>query len=77
MHRLALQMQTPSMARRFLLAAAVLVALSWPDLAVAQVGTTIVSIGDGDTIRVRQGGKVLSIAQRSSSASRAAPRSPI
>ena len=38
---------------------------------------TIVSTGDGDTIRVRQGGKVLSIAQRSSSASRAAPRSPI
>ena len=49
------------MARRFLLAAAVLVALSWPDLAVAQVGTTILSIGDGDTIRVRQGGKVLAV----------------
>ena len=49
------------MARRFLLAAAVLVALSWPDLAVAQVGTTILSIGDGDTIRVRQGGKVLTV----------------
>jgi len=49
------------MARRFLLAAAVLVALSWPDLAVAQVGTTILSIGDGDTIRVRQGGKLLTV----------------
>ncbi|QPN69983.1 thermonuclease family protein [Synechococcus sp. CBW1108] len=49
------------MARRFLLAAAVLVALSWPDLAVAQVGTTILSIGDGDTIRVRQGGKMLTV----------------
>ena len=50
------------MARRFLLAAAVLVALSWPDLAVAQpASTTILSIGDGDTIRVRQGGKVLTV----------------
>ena len=49
------------MARRFLLAAAVLVELSWPDLAVAQVGTTILSIGDGDTIRVRQGGKMLTV----------------
>jgi endonuclease YncB( thermonuclease family) len=61
MHRLALPMQTPSMTRRFLLAAAVLVALSWPDLAVAQVGTTILSIGDGDTIRVRQAGKALTV----------------
>ena len=61
MHRLALPMQSPSMARRFLLAAAVLVALSWPVLAVAQAGTTILSIGDGDTIRVGQGGKALTV----------------
>jgi endonuclease YncB( thermonuclease family) len=71
------------MARRFLLAAAVLVALSWPDLAVAQVGTTILSIGDGDTIRVRQAGKALTVrlacidapetAQGAPTASRPAP----
>ncbi|WP_255016335.1 hypothetical protein [Cyanobium sp. BA20m-p-22] len=58
MHRLALPVQTPAMARRFLLAAVALVALSWPAVAVAQPATaTILSIGDGDTIRVRQGGE--------------------
>ena len=55
-------MQTPSMATRFLLVAAALVALSWPAVAVAQGGgTTVLSIGDGDTIRVRQDGKVLTV----------------
>ena len=50
------------MARRFLLIAAALLALSWPAVAVAQpASTTILSIGDGDTIRVRQGGKVLTV----------------
>ena len=50
------------MARRVLLVAAALVALSWPAVAVAQpASTTILSIGDGDTIRVRQGGKVLTV----------------
>ena len=50
------------MATKFLLAAAALVALSWPAVAVAQpASTTILSIGDGDTIRVRQGGKVLTV----------------
>ena len=50
------------MATRFLLVAAALVALSWPAVAVAQpASTTILSIGDGDTIRVRQGGKVLTV----------------
>ena len=50
------------MARRVLLVAAALVALSWPAVAVAKPATaTILSIGDGDTIRVRQGGKVLTV----------------
>jgi endonuclease YncB( thermonuclease family) len=62
MHRFALPVQTPAMATKFLLAAAALVALSWPAVAVAQpASTTILSIGDGDTIRVRQGGKVLTV----------------
>ena len=61
MHKLALPVQTPAMARRFLLAAVVLVALPWPVLAVAQAGTPILSIGDGDTIRVGQGGKALTV----------------
>ena len=50
------------MARKFLLGVATLVALSWPAVAVAQGGgTTILSIGDGDTIRVRQAGKALTV----------------
>jgi endonuclease YncB( thermonuclease family) len=62
MHRFALPVQTPAMATKFLLAAAALVALSWPAVALAQpASTTILSIGDGDTIRVRQGGKVLTV----------------
>jgi endonuclease YncB( thermonuclease family) len=62
MHRLALPVQTPEMATRFLLAAATLVALSWPAVAVAKpASTTILSIGDGDTIRVRQAGKAITV----------------
>ena len=57
-----LPVQTPAMARKFLLGVATLVALSWPAVAVAQpASTTIVSIGDGDTIRVRQAGKALTV----------------
>ena len=50
------------MARGFLLVAVVLVVLSWPVVAFAQpASTTILSIGDGDSIRVLQGGKVLTV----------------
>ena len=57
-----LPVQTPAMATRFLLAAVALLALSWPAVAVAQpASTTILSIGDGDTIRVRQAGKALTV----------------
>ena len=39
-----------------------LAALAWPERAVAQgVKATILSIGDGDTIRVRQAGKALTV----------------
>jgi endonuclease YncB( thermonuclease family) len=79
-----LPVQTPAMARKFLLGVATLVALSWPAVAVAQpASTTIVSIGDGDTIRVRQAGKALTVrlacidapetAQGAPTASRPAP----
>ena len=57
-----LPVQAAAMTRRFLLGVATLVALSWPAVAVAQGGgTTILSIGDGDTIRVRQAGKALTV----------------
>ena len=57
-----LTVQAAAMTRRFLLGVATLVALSWPAVAVAQGGgTTILSIGDGDTIRVRQAGKALTV----------------
>ena len=57
-----LPVQTPAMARKFLLGVVALAALSWPAVAVAQpASTTIVSIGDGDTIRVRQAGKALTV----------------
>jgi endonuclease YncB( thermonuclease family) len=50
------------MATRFLLAAVALLALSWPAVAVAQpASTTILSIGDGDTIRVRQSGRAVTV----------------
>jgi endonuclease YncB( thermonuclease family) len=46
--------QTPEMARKFLLGVVALTALAWPRYVVAQgVKTTVLSIGDSDTIRVR------------------------
>jgi endonuclease YncB( thermonuclease family) len=57
-----LPVQTPAMAKRFLLGAVALTALAWPAGVAAQgVKTTVLSIGDGDTIRVRQAGKALTV----------------
>ena len=57
-----LPVQTPAMARKFLLGVVALAALAWPGCVVAQgVKATVLSIGDGDTIRVRQGGKALTV----------------
>ena len=50
------------MAKRFLLGVTALAALAWPAGVVARsVGATVLSIGDGDTIRVRQAGKALTV----------------
>ena len=50
------------MARTFLLGVLALAALAWPAEVVAQgVKATVLSIGDGDTIRVRQAGKALTV----------------
>ncbi|WP_255016027.1 thermonuclease family protein [Cyanobium sp. BA20m-p-22] len=57
-----LPVQTPPMARKFLLGVVALAALAWPSEVVAQgVKATVLSIGDGDTIRVRQAGKALTV----------------
>ena len=57
-----LPVQTPAMARTFLLGVLALAALAWPSEVVAQgVKATVLSIGDGDTIRVRQAGKALTV----------------
>jgi endonuclease YncB( thermonuclease family) len=57
-----LPVQTPAMARKFLLGVVALVAMAWPAGGVAQgVKATVLSIGDGDTIRVRQAGKALTV----------------
>ena len=57
-----LPVQTPAMARTFLLGVVALAALAWPSEVVAQgVKATVLSIGDGDTIRVRQAGKALTV----------------
>jgi endonuclease YncB( thermonuclease family) len=71
------------MARRFLLGVLALAALAWPTGLAAQGVSTILSIGDGDTIRVRQAGKALTVrlacidapetAQGAPTASRPAP----
>ena len=54
--------QTRSMARWFLLIMAVWAALAWPAGVIAQsFHATVLSIGDGDTIRVQQGGKRITI----------------
>ncbi|MCP9778378.1 thermonuclease family protein [Cyanobium sp. Tous-M-B4] len=50
------------MAGNFLLVVVALAALAWPSEVVAQgVKATVLSIGDGDTIRVRQAGKALTV----------------
>jgi endonuclease YncB( thermonuclease family) len=57
-----LPVQTAAMARNFLLGVVALAALAWPGCVVAQgVKATVLSIGDGDTIRVRQAGKALTV----------------
>ncbi|MCP9905493.1 thermonuclease family protein [Cyanobium sp. BA5m-10] len=50
------------MIRRFLLGVLALTAMAWPREVFAQgVKATVLSIGDGDTIRVRQAGKALTV----------------
>ena len=50
------------MAKQFLLGVLALAAMAWPAEVVAQgVKATVLSIGDGDTIRVRQAGKALTV----------------
>jgi endonuclease YncB( thermonuclease family) len=50
------------MASKALLVVTALTALAWPAEVVAQgVKATVLSIGDGDTIRVRQAGKALTV----------------
>ena len=57
-----LPVQAGPMAKRFLLVVLALAALAWSAGVAAQgVSATILSIGDGDTIRVLQGGKVLTV----------------
>ena len=57
-----LPVQAAAMARKFLLVVVALAALAWPSEVVAQgVKATVLSIGDGDTIRVRQAGKALTV----------------
>ena len=57
-----LPVQAAAMARKFLLDVLALAALAWPaDVAAQSVKATVVSIGDGDTIRVRQAGKALTV----------------
>ncbi len=54
--------QTPAMANKALLIVAALTALAWPHGGAAQgVTATVLSIGDGDTIRVRQAGQALTV----------------
>ena len=57
-----LPVQTPAMASKVLLVVAALTALAWP-AGVAGQGVTamVLSFGDGDTIRVRQAGKALTV----------------
>jgi len=50
------------MASKALLVVAALTALAWPAEVVAQgVSATVLSIGDGDTIRVRQSGRAVTV----------------
>ena len=64
-----LPVQTPAMARKFLLGVVALAAMAWPAGGLAQgVKATVLSIGDGDTIRVRQAGKALTVRRSDSRA---------
>ena len=57
-----LSVQTPAMASKALLVVATLTALAWPVGVAAQgITATVLSIGDGDTIRVRHAGKALTV----------------
>jgi len=54
--------QTPAMARWFLLGVALWASVAWPAEVQGQsVRATVLSIGDGDTIRVRQAGRALTV----------------
>jgi len=57
-----LPVQTPAMAKQFLLGVLALATMAWPaDVAAQRVKATVLSIGDGDTIRVSQAGKALTV----------------
>jgi endonuclease YncB( thermonuclease family) len=57
-----LPVQTPAMARKFLLGVVALAAMAWPAGGLAQgIKATVLSIGDGDTIRVRQAGRAVTV----------------
>ena len=54
--------QTPAMVRWFLLGVALWASVAWPAEVQGQsVRATVLSIGDGDTIRVRQAGRALTV----------------
>jgi endonuclease YncB( thermonuclease family) len=54
--------QTPAMARWVLLGVALWASVAWPAEVQSQsVRATVLSIGDGDTIRVRQAGRALTV----------------
>jgi endonuclease YncB( thermonuclease family) len=57
-----LPVQAAAMARKFLLGVLALAGSAWPAGVVAQgVKATVLSIGDGDTIRVRQSGRAVTV----------------
>ena len=57
-----LPVQTPTMTSKVLLVVMALTAVAWPaDVASQAVNATVLSIGDGDTIRVRQAGKAITV----------------
>ena len=54
--------QTPAMVRWFLLGVALWASVAWPaEVQSRSVRATVLSIGDGDTIRVRQAGRALTV----------------
>jgi endonuclease YncB( thermonuclease family) len=57
-----LPVQTPTMTSKVLLVVMALAAVAWPaDVASQAVNATVLSIGDGDTIRVRQADKAITV----------------